>query len=50
VRCPDTPARTIIERYGLTCCVARGPVDYTNAGGNDPVIVFGIGLLMNETQ
>ncbi|MCF8570933.1 alpha/beta hydrolase [Gordonia sp. HY002] len=27
-----------------------GPIDYTDSGGDGPVLVFGHGLLMNETQ
>ncbi|WOC13581.1 alpha/beta fold hydrolase [Gordonia sp. MP11Mi] len=27
-----------------------GPIDYTDTGGDGPVLVFGHGLLMNETQ
>ncbi|MFT4087099.1 MAG: alpha/beta hydrolase [Gordonia sp. (in: high G+C Gram-positive bacteria)] len=30
--------------------LSAGPIDYTDNGGEGPVIVFGHGLLMNETQ
>ncbi len=30
--------------------LSAGRVDYTDTGGSGPVLVFGHGLLMNETQ
>ncbi|GAA4677788.1 alpha/beta fold hydrolase [Gordonia humi] len=33
-----------------TIDLPAGPIDYTDTGGDGPVLVFGHGLLMNETQ